>query len=667
MELHDFLAKLDGVKSLPSGFSARCPAHEDHVSSLMVNAGKNQPIVVHCHAGCDTETVLKALGMSTTDLMGKPRCEKNYEYMDTDNRVLYTMQRWSNPKRFVVKEGKLPPPAERVLYQLPGIQWARSAGATIYVVEGEKDADRIVHMGLMATCNVGGAGSWLGHYSEQLADCHVIVVADNDVPGKLHARYVASSLQAYAASVALMVPRHGKDVSDLLDAGYTLDELDPLAETEDVSRYVAANVKTRKVEWAWPGYMALGKLSIIEGDPGDGKSVLTVDLAARWSNGQPMPDGSIHGGPWPVFMVSAEDDMEDTIVPRLIAAGARLDQVSLFPHGSTPEQPFQFGTDLPALERAILETGARIIFFDPLASFLSSSVDTHNDMQVRHALYPLAALAVRCRAAVIAVRHLNKGGGGTKAIYRGNGSIAFTGAARAGFLVASDPDNPQSRLLACVKTNLAQKPASMRYQILSSTEDIPYVEWGGSSEIDAQAALDGPKRQSEIDEEFEGRRRERQYEIEFLVDLLRDGPKPWKEIVQIGKSEGFSDRTLRRARADAGLVKIVGDAGNAGVLWGLRQQAFGHLATEGEALARAPHSSGQMAKSRSGDQLSLVDDGQMENEPASDADRDAAMETSPRACSVCGTDIDLVGYQKPLWEWRCIHHEPSEMELENGN
>src|SRR4029079_3946864 len=161
-------------------------------------------------------------------------------------------------------------------------------------------------------------------------DLLVVVYGDNDPPGRAHARAVAASVRPYAASVSLVVPRHGKDVSDLLDAGDSLDDVDPLSDQEEVAAYVAANVRTRRVEWAWGGYVPLGKLSLIEGDPGDGKSVLTVDLAARWSSGAPMPDGTVHDGPWPVFMVSAEDDMEDTIVPRLIAAGARLDYVTLF-------------------------------------------------------------------------------------------------------------------------------------------------------------------------------------------------------------------------------------------------------------------------------------------------------------------------------------------------
>jgi len=634
----------------------------------MVNAGKQQPIVVHCHAGCTTEAVLSAVGLSTTDLMGKPKCVGVYEYHTAEGTVAYTVERWSNPKTFRV-QGKLPAPAERILYQLPAIVWARSAGATVYIVEGEKDADRLISLGLVATTNVSGAGSWFGHYAEALADCHCVIIADNDQVGRIHSRTVAASLKPYAASIALTIPRHGKDVSDLLDAGYSLDDLEPLSETDDLSAYIAANVRTRKVEWAWHNYLALGKLSIVEGDPGDGKSVLTVDLAARWSSGAALPDGREHGGPWPVFMISAEDDPEDTIVPRLIAAGARLDLVTLFPHGASPDRPFEFSSDLPALERRIMEVGARIIIFDPLAAFLSSTVDTHNDMQVRHALYPLKALAMRTRSAVIAVRHLNKGSQGTKAIYRGNGSIAFGGAARAGFVVTRDPEEPQIRLFANVKTNLSHTPPTLRYSIESTEEEIPYLMWRGSSDKSAQEALDGPRRMhTEMDSETDSIRRQRQYEIEFLQDALKDGPKTWKQIVAEGREDGFTEIGLRRARADAGLVKILGTGGNRGVVWALRTEAnpnetqnelpIAHLLTEVEGIDGPSDSLSKRAIGANEELVSEVG--------LTDQERSAALESAPRTCAICATTIDVVGFHKPWWEYRCLAHDPRNYGADNG-
>lgn len=659
MELQDLLSRLDNVKALPSGFSARCPAHDDRVSSLMVNAGRNQGIVLHCHAGCATSAVLDAVGLSMSDIQGEPKIIAAYEYVHADGSSAYIVDRWTNPKTFRVR-GHLPQPAERVLYQLPAINWARSAGAMVYIVEGEKDADRLISMGLVATTNVSGAGNWLPHYSESLVDCHVTIVADNDPSGRSHARQVARRIGQYAATVQMVTPRHGKDVSDLLDAGYTLDDVDALSDGDDVSAYIAANVKTRRVEWAWHGYIPRAKLTIIEGDPGDGKSILTVDLAARWSTGAPMPDGSTTEGPWHVFMVSAEDDMEDTIVPRLIAAGAKLENVTLFPHGQSPDRPFEFATDLAALERRAIEVGAKAIIFDPLTAFLSSGVDTHNDMQVRHALYPLAQLARRTGAAVPVVRHLNKGGQGTKAIYRGNGSIAFTGAARAGFLVTQDPDDDRARLLACVKSNIAHKPPSMRYVIESTAEEIPYIVWRGASDLDAQTALDGMRRNdSEMDDEIAARKRMRKYEIEFLSDILRNGPMTWTEIVEAGKPDGFREHSLRRARADMGLIKVIGEAGNATVRWMLREVTsddseppFDHLPSKIGAQTRALKDVGKWSSGASGQ---------------SEEDRAQAVEDAPLVCEICQTDIAVARFLGPWWTVRCVDHDPREYGAGNDN
>src|SRR5215831_15915616 len=338
MELQDFLSKLEGVKQMPSGFAARCPAHDDHVASLSVNAGRDGGIVVNCHAGCETTDVVAAVGLSMTDLTPRPHVVDSYVYTDDHGHTLWVVERWV-PKDFRCRPG-LPPVAERVLYRADALAWARERGETVYVTEGEKDAGRLAELGLVSTCNVGGADAWYPHYAEQVRGCHVVVIADNDQAGHRHARTVAASCATTAASVVVVVPRYGKDTSDLLDLGWSLDQLDPLPEEAEIGLICAANVRTRPVSWAWAGYVPFSSVTVFEGDPGDGKSFATTDLAARWSSGAPMPDGSAHGGPYGVIINSAEDDPETTIVPRLRAAGADLARVELVAYGTDPDQPF---------------------------------------------------------------------------------------------------------------------------------------------------------------------------------------------------------------------------------------------------------------------------------------------------------------------------------------
>ena len=570
MTLEELLGKLDGVRRSGRGYVARCPAHDDRHPSLSVSAGDEQPIVLHCHTNqCTPDDIMAALGLSTADLAAQPHRVIAYEYQRADGSTAYIVDRWANPKTFRVR-GTLPSPAERVLYQLPALEWARSAGAVVYYVEGEKDADALVQRGHVATTNFGGTGGWLPHYAEQLEGLNVIVIADNDPPGRAHGRAVVADLRHKCNAVRLVVVRHGKDISDQLAAGYGVDELEPLSEQDELPAVRADNVTTRRIEWAWRKRFPFGKLSTVEGDPGDGKSLMTLDLTARWSSGRPMPDGSEHGGPYHVILVSAEDDEADTIAPRLAVAGARMDNVTMVTAGSTPDSPFTFANDLAALERLITSTGARIVVFDPLTAFMSSNVDSHNDLSVRQALWPLKSLAQRTGCAIIVVRHLNKGGTGVKAIYRGNGSIAFIGAARCGHAVARDPeDEPDGRLLATVKSNISRLPDTLRFRVESTPDgETPYIAWGGVSELTAQQALDGPRRGGTYgDDKADVENRVRKYEREFLMDILADGPKSWKEIVEIGRADGFTEHTLRRARAEAGLIKLMGADGQASVRW----------------------------------------------------------------------------------------------------
>lgn len=646
MDLQDFLTKLDGVQYLPSGTSARCPvpAHDDHVNSLSVALGENGNILVYCHAGCPVESIVESMGLTMADLAGVPHKVCDYVYTDLAGNSLYVVERWANPKTF---RGYLPPPSERVLYNQVCIPWARDNGVTILIPEGEQDVDSCTARHIPAVTSGGGAGKgkWLPQYTEALVGCDVAVVADNDTVGREFAREKYRALKGTARSVQLLYPMVGKDITDGFSAGYDLRILTPLPECEDVGSYIASTVTTRNVTWAWDKYFPLGKLVLIEGDPGDGKSILTTDLAARFSTGVLMPDGSNGAGPWPVIMVSAEDDLDDTIVPRLEAAGADLNKLHLVSHGATPEVPFSFDEGLPAIYNLITRTGAKLVFFDPLMAMLGDQVDSHNDHSVRRALQPLRLLATRTGATVVVVRHLNKGGSGTKAIYRGGGSIAFTGAARATFLVTAKHDDPDTRVFACVKSNLARKPPSLTYTVDISPAGMPYVKWGDPVEVTAQQALDGPRADREDSpaaDEYRSRKKQRIMAGEFLLDVVANGPKSWAEIVEIGKEEGFTAHTLVRARAEVGLTKVTGSGGQSTTTWNLPAVPFSHLTSSGGQSALPPNG-GQMAK---------WEPETTEDEKLSD------LVNRPLVCDVCAATVDITRWAEPYWVIRCELHNP---------
>jgi putative DNA primase/helicase len=648
------LARVEDVRPAGSGYSARCPAHEDRVSSLTVSPGESAAVVLYCHAGCSPERITAAVGLTMADLAGAPRVIAEYPYHDSDGAVIYVVERWM-PKDFRVRPG-LPPQSQRVLFAKQWIDHARDSDQMLYVVEGEKDAMTLIDLGIPATCNVGGAGvgKWLPHYADQVAGCRVTVVADTDDPGKRHARAVAAAVAATAKSVVLAVPSYGKDVTELLSAGYTLNHLSPLEQAQPLPLLLSSQVPLRRLEWVWPGYMPAGKLTTIEGDPGAGKSTLTIDLVARWSTEMAMPNGVAHAGPYHCLMISAEDDPEDTIVPRLRAAGADLSRVHLLSSGADPSLPFDLGVDLDALDKTINAMKIKILTLDPLASFLPDGADSHSDHKIRRALYPLHLLARRTGVSVVAVRHLSKSA--TKAIHAGNGSIGIIAAARAAFMVGSIPGEDESlRVIAGIKTNNSALPAPLVYRIgVDPRYDVGRIIWGGESLVSAQDVLDGGKG---LDERLLA-----EDAAEWLAVACDHNPMTWRDIIRLGKRDGYTEITLRRGRARV-LDKTINPITSNGVkLVGTYWLPKAQAATVGESFAHlepviAAQSDEQMSKRPTERDNGATLIGQ---QPESDSYPDY------NTCEICqSTDATL--FDTPVFAARCPTHDPTTWIMGGGD
>jgi hypothetical protein len=210
-----------------------------------------------------------------------------------------------------------------------------------------------------------------------------------------------------------------------------MEELRP----EEIGRLLSG-VEPEKVTWLWPSWLALGKLALMDGDPGLGKSAMTLDLAARVSVGKVFPDGA-ECEPAGVVLLSAEDGLADTIRPRLDAAGADTSKIlslATVPDKDGHDRLLSIPEDLALIEKGIGRVGARLVVVDPLMAFLSNDTNSHRDQDVRRALAPLASLAERTGASVLVVRHLNKAAANNP-LYRGGGSIGIIGAARMAFVV----------------------------------------------------------------------------------------------------------------------------------------------------------------------------------------------------------------------------------------
>lgn len=356
--------------------------------------------------------------------------------------------------------------------------------------------------------------------------------------------------------------------------GGSPDAAPPAADSPGARVLRVADVEAEPVRWLWRLWLPAGKLVVLDGDPGRGKSTLALDLGARISAGSPMPDGSPGGEPAAVLVLSAEDAVGDTIRPRLEAHGADLERV--FVLAGVPDQrgerPPSFPADVPILERAIRDHGVRLVVVDPLAAFLGSEVDSHVDASVRRALHALARVAEETGAAVLCVRHLRKSGG-SRAVYAGGGSIAIIGAARVGWLAAEDPRDPERRILACSKTNLGPAPRSLAYRLIADERhDVARITWEGATDHRADDLVATLGRSEEHDAEAEAR--------EFLAAELADGPRPARDLLREARAAGISEGTLRRAAQALRVAKArVGFGPGGGWRWSLPidDQADDHL------------------------------------------------------------------------------------------
>lgn len=263
----------------------KCPAHQDRVASGSLKEGKDGRALLHCHAGCSTEEIVEALGLEMKDLfVGERHVEDYYVYTDEMRNPLYRVVRFS-PKGFTqerYEEGGTYAPGlgdvRRVLYHLPEVL----ASQSVYVVEGEKDVERLRGLGLVATCNVGGASSWRPEWAESLRGKDVIIVPDNDEPGEKHARTIQASLDGVAHTVRVLYPASGKDISDHLDAGLPLSELahEPEAEEAfepiDYETYAAGDV-----DWLMEPYFPTRGRVLVYGKAGSLKSLWVMWVATR--------------------------------------------------------------------------------------------------------------------------------------------------------------------------------------------------------------------------------------------------------------------------------------------------------------------------------------------------------------------------------------------------
>jgi hypothetical protein len=474
------LDKLEGVKRRGNKATARCPvpSHGDRNPSLSVRRIP-QRIRLKCFAGCHDEDILGALGLSVADLFDDPR-GTTHVYSD-GVRVR------RSPEKRIWQENTASANGHRTpLLHLDEIERAKNQDKTIFLVEGEPDVDMLRSLGEVATTARGGGENWHNCDPSPLFGAQVIAIADDDPTGAEWAQQVADSLQGKTRSLDFAKAHGGKDISDHVLLGYTLDQIEPLPPPQPAGDQQATpngrrinitwadTIPPKPVRWAWThldqGRMPLGSLVVAAGREGCGKSQFGIWLTAQISQGT-LP-GVLYGQPRRVIIVATEDSWAHTIVPRLIAAGANLSMVARADVVTEGDDKvvISLPSDIALLQETVLAHHVAIVILDPMLSVITNKLDSYRAHDMRTALEPLVAVADRTGCLMLGIAHFNKGNG-TDAATLLSGSHTFRDLPRAIFGFAA---TKTERVFSQVKNSLGRSDLpSFTYTIEPVTVPTP--------------------------------------------------------------------------------------------------------------------------------------------------------------------------------------------------
>jgi putative DNA primase/helicase len=460
---------------------------------------------------------------------------------------------------------------------------AKNPKTDVFIPEGEKDAETLAALGLIATTSSEGAtnpkskkgSNWTPELNKWFAGVQrVFILEDNDEPGRNFAREKAAALAGIVPNVRIVsfpdVPEM-EDVSYWLEHGHTKDELlarcegaAPCGAEHKLEFLHAGEVKMEAIDWLWPGRFALGKLGL----PDEGKSTLLCYIAGRLTNPKltwPNAEGcaSKHGT---VLLLTCEDSPADTLVPRLVAAEADLNRIEIvqmvhdrdIKDGRERRRMFSLAEDLDLLRRKIEKLGDVVaIEIDPVTAYLGTgknAVDSFRDTDVRAVLGPLVQLAGEMRIAIIAIMHFNKKIDVTNALLRISNSLAFGGVARHVFAVTKDEVNAR-RLMTRAKNNIAKEADNQTLAFHFETKQVgkdwrddrpieaPFIEFEPGyvavTATEALSAVNENKAPGALDDAKD-----------FLREILvaGGGRAPKAEIEEAAEAEKISGITLRRAK-----------------------------------------------------------------------------------------------------------------------
>ena len=291
------------------------------------------------------------------------------------------------------------------------------------------------------------------------------------------------------------------------------------------------DIEVEAISWLWYPFIPYGKVTIIQGDPGEGKTTIVLQIIARLTKGESIINENANP-PINVIYQTAEDGLSDTIKPRLLAANADCSKVLVIDDKDTPLTMRDI-----RLEKAIAETSAKLVVLDPIQGFLGADVDMHRANEIRPIMKHIAELAGKYKCAVILIGHMNKCSVG-KSAYRGLGSIDFQAAARSVLIVGRIKDEPETRVVCQTKSSLAPEAKAVAFRL---SEENGF-EWIGEYDVTADDLLSGTAKGSK-----------KQAAMDFLEKVLADGQMPQSVIMELAKQKGISEKTLRNAKEELGV------------------------------------------------------------------------------------------------------------------